>query len=82
MAKFSIPFFKKSGKAKKPKPSKTKQARAAGARKGPMTVYTALLGISALMLAAAVILVGLRNIEHSSDREGAIGELFKVVDVR
>ena len=47
-----------------------------------MTVFTALLGVSALMLAAAVILVGLRNIEHSSDRKGGTGEFFKIVDSR
>lgn len=85
MAKISIPFFNKSNKSKASKPPKAvkkKRSRPSGSKKGPMSVYTVLLGVAFIVLTTAVVMVGLRNIEHSSDREGGNGTLFQLVDTR
>ena len=46
---------------------------------GEVGVYTALLGIAALVLAAGIVLVALRNIEHSKLSDSDAGGMLTLV---
>jgi len=57
----------------------TPQVRRAG---GELDVYTGLLMAAVLVLAAGVVLMCLKNTEHSGDKNGANGGVFKLVEKR
>ena len=50
---------------------------------GDLNVYTGLLCVATIVLLAGVILLAIRNIEHSSSSDTASdGSMFKLVDSR
>ena len=46
---------------------------------GELDVYTALLGIAALVLAAGVALMAMRNMEHSASAPNSTGGVLTLV---
>ncbi|HMN95915.1 MAG TPA: hypothetical protein PKC43_09965 [Phycisphaerales bacterium] len=46
---------------------------------GEIDVYTALLGVAALVLLAGVVLMAMRNIDHSRGSDAESGGVFTLV---